>query len=256
MTRLTSPSEFATSSASDEQVTSTTTEERAKKQVAKTLASRYKSELKNGKTYKGVPLNDEPRQTRIAFIEKYTATLPARYQCALSNMIDKELASIDQTMENTEKDTFGGLQATCTVCMNNYERRKRPRKDNLDQKVDEAEKEEEKEEEEGHDHEHSQKRSEGGDLYVFKNFRLLEYKIARSSDTMARTHHLQQSQNFDMQTIAVFEGKGYLENKVRTMLAYCLLPPEVAAGKEWHARSLQTALGAFGQAIESEQVNA
>ena len=59
-----------------------------------------------------------------------------------------------------------------------------------------------------------------------------------------------------MKTIAVFEGKGHLEDKVRTMLAYCLLPSEVAAGKEWHGCSLQTALAAVGQAIESEQVNA
>ena len=52
------------------------------------------------------------------------------------------------------------------------------------------------------------------------------------------------------------ENRGYLEDQIRTMLAYCLLPSEVAAGKEWHACSLQTALAAIGQAIESEQVNA
>ncbi len=33
------------------------------------------------------------------------------------------------------------------------------------------------------------------------------------------------------------------------MLAYCLLPVEVA---EWHACSLQTALAAIGHAIDSE----
>ena len=73
---------------------------------------------------------------------------------------------------------------------------------------------------------------------------------------MAKSQQLQSSQNFYLQTVAVFEGKGYLENKISTVLAYCLLPPEVAASKEWHACSLQTALAAIGQAIESEQVNA
>ena len=56
-----------------------------------------------------------------------------------------------------------------------------------------------------------------------------------------------------MLKVAVFEGKGHLEDKVREMLAYCLLPREVAAGTEWHACSLPTALAAIGHAIESEE---
>ena len=36
------------------------------------------------------------------------------------------------------------------------------------------------------------------------------------------------------------------------MLAYCLLPVEVAKGREWHACSLQMALGAIGHAIDGE----
>ena len=122
--------------------------------------------------------------------------------------------------------------------------------------MDKADEEDEDEEEEEHDHEPLQKQSRGEHLYVFKNSRLPEYKIGRSSNTTARSHQLQSSQNFYMETVAVFENRGYLEGKVRTMLAYCLLPPEVAAGKEWHACSLQTALAAIGQAIESDQVNA
>ena len=39
---------------------------------------------------------------------------------------------------------------------------------------------------------------------------------------------------------------------MREMLAYCLLPREVAAGTEWHTCSLQTALAAIGQAIEND----
>ena len=39
---------------------------------------------------------------------------------------------------------------------------------------------------------------------------------------------------------------------MRETLAYCLLPIEVAKGREWHACSLQPALAAIGQAIDSE----
>ena len=102
------------------------------------------------------------------------------------------------------------------------------------------------------DEEPPRKRSRGDDLYVFKNSRLPEYKIGRSSDIAARSHGLQKSQNFYIQKVAIFEGEGHLEDTVREMLAYCLLPREVAAGTEWHACSLQTALAAIGHAIDSE----
>ena len=102
------------------------------------------------------------------------------------------------------------------------------------------------------DEEPPRKRSRGDDLYVFKNSRLPEYKIGRSSDIAARSHGLQKSQNFYMQKVAIFEGEGHLEDSVREMLAYCLLSREVAAGTEWHACSLQTALAAIGHAIDSQ----
>ena len=97
-----------------------------------------------------------------------------------------------------------------------------------------------------------QKRSRGDDLYVFKNSRLPDYKIGRSSDIAARSQALQKSQTFYIQRVATLEGKGHLEDTVREMLAYCLLPREVAAGTEWHTCSLQTALAAIGQAIDHE----
>ena len=97
-----------------------------------------------------------------------------------------------------------------------------------------------------------QKRGRGDDLYVFKNSRLPDFKIGRSSDITARSQALQRSQNFHIQRIATFEGKGHLEDDVRKRLAYCLLPKEVAAGTEWHTCSLQTALAAIGQAIDEE----
>ena len=88
--------------------------------------------------------------------------------------------------------------------------------------------------------------------YVFKNSRLPEYKIERSSDIAARSHGLQKSQNFYRQKVAIFEGEGHLEDTVREMLAYCLLSREVAAGTEGHACWLQTALAAIGHAIDSQ----
>ena len=102
------------------------------------------------------------------------------------------------------------------------------------------------------DEEPPQKRSRGDDLYVFKNSRLPEYKIGRSSDVAARRDALQKSQNFYIQKVTIFEGRGHLEDKVREMLAYCLLPVEVAKGREWHACSLQTALAAIGHTIDGE----
>ena len=91
-------------------------------------------------------------------------------------------------------------------------------------------------------------------LYLFENTRLPgEYKTGRSADVGARAQALQQSQSFYVRNVAFFEGMGHLEGKVRRMLAHCLLPREVAPGREWHARSLQTALGTIGQAIDSEK---
>ncbi len=68
-----------------------------------------------------------------------------------------------------------------------------------------------------------------------------------------RAQALQQSQSFYVQKVAWFENQGHLEGKVREMLASCLLPREVAPGREWHACSLQTALAAIGQAIDDEK---
>ena len=136
---------------------------------------------------------------------------------------------------------------SCKVCRNHaWNNRRKDRKEGGD---DAGEGENAAQ---GTDEEPPQKRSRGDDLYVFKNSRLPEYKIGRSSDIAARSHALQKSQNFYIQRVAILEGKGHLEDKVRQMLAHCLLPREVAAGTEWHACSLQTALAAIGQAIDSE----
>ena len=91
-------------------------------------------------------------------------------------------------------------------------------------------------------------------LYVFENVRLPgEYKIGRTADVEVRAQALQQSQSIYVRNVASFDGKGHLEGKVRKMLAYCLLPREVAPGREWHACPLQTALGAIGPAVDDEK---
>ena len=95
---------------------------------------------------------------------------------------------------------------------------------------------------------------ENSDLYVFKNNRIPgEYKIGRSTEVWQRARGLQRSQIFYIHSVASFQGKGHLEQTVRRMLTHCLLPREVAPGREWHACSLQTALGAIGQAIDNEK---
>ena len=136
---------------------------------------------------------------------------------------------------------------SCKACCNSARQCRRKKRD------DDGDNTEEKEESATPDEEEPpQKRGRGDDLYVFKNSRLPDFKIGRSSDIAARSQALQKSQNFHIQRIATFEGKGHLEDAVRKRLAYCLLPKEVAAGTEWHTCSLQTALAAIGQAIDEE----
>ena len=137
-----------------------------------------------------------------------------------------------------------GKNNSCKVCHRAWNNRRKERK--------EVEDDAEGGETAAQDEEPPRKRSRGDDLYVFKNSRLPEYKIGRSSDIAARSDALQKSQNFYIQKVAIFEGKGHLEDAVRAMLTYCLLPVEVAKGREWHACSLQTALAAIGHAIDGE----
>ena len=88
---------------------------------------------------------------------------------------------------------------------------------------------------------------------MFENSRIQgEYKIGRSTEVWQRARGLRRSQSFYIHSVASFQGKGHLEQTVRRMLSHCLLSREVAPGREWHACSLQTALGATGQAIDNE----
>ena len=73
--------------------------------VEKTLAKRYKRELDDNVTCKGVKLDDDARKVRTDFLKKYRATLPSRYQTALTQIIDKALETIDKTTKDTKEDT-------------------------------------------------------------------------------------------------------------------------------------------------------
>ena len=89
-----------------------------------------------------------------------------------------------------------------------------------------------------------------GDLYVMQNSRIPgEVKVGRSMDVEARRRSLQRSQNFRMLVLAVFPQAGHIERCVHETLAYCRVPEEVAAGREWFRCSPQTAFSAIGQAL-------
>ena len=161
---------------------------------------------------------------------------PTLKQCALC----KNYKPVDDFYQS--KSRRDGKQYRRKPCSNLHHRKERKDGD------DDAEENENAPQ----DEEPLRKRSKGDDLYVFKNSRLPEYKIGRSSDIATRSHGMDASQNFYMLRVAIFPGKGHLEDTVREMLAYCLLPREVARGREWHTCSLQVALSAIGQAIEND----
>ena len=154
----------------------------------------------------------------------------------------KNYKPLDDFWQNASRRD--GRQHSCKACVNHGRRKERK------ERGDDAEEDENATQDEEPPRKRS--KSKGEDLYVFKNSRLPEYKIGRSGDTAARSNGMEASQNFYMLRVAIFEGKGHLEDTVREMLAYCLLSREVAAGTEWHACSLQTALAAIGQAIEND----
>ena len=163
---------------------------------------------------------------------------PAPKQCATCKAF-KPMAEFCK--DSSRRD---GKNKSCKVCHRAWNNRRKERKEMGDDA--------EGGETAAQDEEPPRKRSRGDDLYVFKNSRLPEYKIGRSSDIAARSDALQKSQNFYIQKVAIFEGEGHLEDAVRAMLAYCLLPIGMAKGREWHACSMQTALAAIGHAIDSE----
>ncbi len=161
---------------------------------------------------------------------------PTLKQCALC----KNYKPVDDFYQDTSRRD--GEQNRCKPCSNLHHRKER--KDGGDDA--------EENENAPQDEEPLRKLSKGDDLYVFKNSRLPEYKIGRSSDIATRSHGMDASQNFYMLRVAIFPGKGHLEDTVREMLRYCLLSREVAAGEEWHTCTLQVALAEIGQAIEND----
>ena len=187
-------------------------------------------------------LTDFPETWEDDQPEEPTSVDPVQKRCATCKSY-KPLEEFSKDSGRRDEKSI-----SCKICRNlQWQRRCKKKRDG---DGDNAEEKEESATPEEEDPPH--KRSRGDDLYVFKNSRLPDFKIGRSSDVAARSQALQRSQNFHIQRIATFEGKGHLEDAVRKRLAYCLLPKEVAAGTEWHTCSLQTALAAIGQAIDEE----
>ncbi len=118
---------------------------------------------------------------------------PASKQCATCKAY-RPMAEFHQDASKSD-----GKNNSCKVCHRAWNNRRKERK--------EVEDDAEGGETAAQDEEPPRKRSRGDDLYVFKNSRLPEYKIGRSSDIAARSDALQKSQNFYIQTVAIFEGE-------------------------------------------------
>ena len=86
------------------------------------------------------------------------------------------------------------------------------------------------------------------DLYVMENSRIPgELKIGCSKDVPRRKRDFEAQQNFRINVIAVFPGKGYLEREVHLQLSH--LRVAECAGTEWFKCSLGEALAAIDQVL-------
>ena len=86
------------------------------------------------------------------------------------------------------------------------------------------------------------------DLYIMENSRIPgELKIGYSKDVPRRKKEFEAQQNFRMYVLAVFPGKGYLENQVHDILDNFRVAE--CAGTEWFKCSLGEALAAIDQVL-------
>ena len=94
------------------------------------------------------------------------------------------------------------------------------------------------------------KRSTLGDsLYVMRtSFDAEHVKIGRSGDVLARAAALESGQNFRVETIVVFPGKGHLETSVHTYLNGHR--SHLGAGREWFAIPAAEAAGVVAGALQ------
>jgi len=89
----------------------------------------------------------------------------------------------------------------------------------------------------------------GDSLYVMRtSFDAEHVKIGRSGDVLARAAALESGQNFRVETIVVFPGKGHLETSVHTYLNGHR--SHLGAGREWFAIPAAEAAGVVAGALQ------
>ena len=89
----------------------------------------------------------------------------------------------------------------------------------------------------------------GDSLYVMcTSFDTEHVKIGRSSDVLARAAALESGQNFRVETIVAFPGKGHLETSVHTYLNGHR--SHLGAGREWFAIPAAEAAGIVAGALQ------
>ena len=94
----------------------------------------------------------------------------------------------------------------------------------------------------------SRRNTLGDSLYVMRtSFDAGFVKIGRSGDVLARAAALESSQNFFLETLVVFPGKGHLEGSVHAHLDG--LRSRLGAGREWFAIPATEAAGVVAGAL-------
>ena len=89
----------------------------------------------------------------------------------------------------------------------------------------------------------------GDSLYVMRtSFDALHVKIGRSRDVTARAAALESGQNFRVETIVVFPGKGHLETSVHAHLDG--RRSHLGAGREWFAIPATEAAGVVAGVLQ------
>jgi hypothetical protein len=89
----------------------------------------------------------------------------------------------------------------------------------------------------------------GDSLYVMRtSFDAEHVKIGRSGDVLARAAALESGQNFRVEVLVAFPGKGHLETSVHTFLNSHR--SHLGAGREWFAIPATEAAGVVARALQ------
>ena len=95
----------------------------------------------------------------------------------------------------------------------------------------------------------SRRNTLGDSLYVMRtSFDAEHVKIGRSGDVLARAAALEPGQNFFVETLVVFPGKGHLETSVHAHLDG--RRSRLGAGREWFAIPATEAVGVVAGALQ------